>query len=393
MEGHTMTTPAGWYDDPMTPGGKRYWDGMQWTEHVQAPPAPVPGAPPPAPDPYAQPAPFAPSPVGGFNPNPSGVEGGPTFDGKINDLGQWLGRSFKGVGRRFVPLSVLALIQIVAFVVAYVFIDQALRGIVLEDFNGGIEINVGLIVAAGVLSLVAGIVAAITWLAAQDQLYAAHINREVGLGESLATGLRKAPAMIAVFVLLYLGFIAVSALVLGGGVALFGEAGLAISIPLFILLMLFGIYLMIRYLLMYPVALAVVPSGVSGLDAAGQATRGRFWPIFGRVLLLGIVLWIFSAILSVIQNVAFSALFASVLEFTPEGSVLIDGQDVENIDRLAVESVLPNVGATAAVFALIGYLNFLLYSVTASGSAAIYADVSAPNKYGHTHLGDGQHHG
>jgi len=25
--------PAGWYPDPARPGGQRYWDGQQWTEH------------------------------------------------------------------------------------------------------------------------------------------------------------------------------------------------------------------------------------------------------------------------------------------------------------------------------------------------------------------------
>jgi hypothetical protein len=27
------TPPAGWYPDPSRPGGQRYWDGGQWTEH------------------------------------------------------------------------------------------------------------------------------------------------------------------------------------------------------------------------------------------------------------------------------------------------------------------------------------------------------------------------
>jgi hypothetical protein len=27
----------GWYDDPNVPGGRRYWDGAQWTEHVVTP--------------------------------------------------------------------------------------------------------------------------------------------------------------------------------------------------------------------------------------------------------------------------------------------------------------------------------------------------------------------
>lgn len=27
-------TPAGWHPDPQVPGQQRYWDGMQWTDHV-----------------------------------------------------------------------------------------------------------------------------------------------------------------------------------------------------------------------------------------------------------------------------------------------------------------------------------------------------------------------
>lgn len=63
-----MTTPAGWYQDPAgDPSLLRYWDGAQWTEHVQPaepqaappPPAAEPTPPPPAPEPT--PAPPAPS--------------------------------------------------------------------------------------------------------------------------------------------------------------------------------------------------------------------------------------------------------------------------------------------------------------------------------------------
>lgn len=33
------TPPAGWYDDPTTPGRKRWYDGAQWTDHYQSAPA------------------------------------------------------------------------------------------------------------------------------------------------------------------------------------------------------------------------------------------------------------------------------------------------------------------------------------------------------------------
>ena len=80
--GSLMTTPAGWYDDGS--GNRRWWDGLQWTEHVvtgrpapgdestaseptvqeptasePAPEAPVPAAPITPPD-DAEPAPFVP---------------------------------------------------------------------------------------------------------------------------------------------------------------------------------------------------------------------------------------------------------------------------------------------------------------------------------------------
>jgi Protein of unknown function (DUF2510) len=40
----TQSTPAGWYTDPAGSGGKRWWDGVQWTAHLQAltPPPPPP---------------------------------------------------------------------------------------------------------------------------------------------------------------------------------------------------------------------------------------------------------------------------------------------------------------------------------------------------------------
>ena len=36
-------TPAGWFDDPTTPGQKKYWDGTAWTEHT-APAGAIPSA-------------------------------------------------------------------------------------------------------------------------------------------------------------------------------------------------------------------------------------------------------------------------------------------------------------------------------------------------------------
>src|SRR4051812_13220290 len=44
----STTTPAGWYPDPHNQAAQRYWDGVQWTQHVSGgPPPPTYAAPQP----------------------------------------------------------------------------------------------------------------------------------------------------------------------------------------------------------------------------------------------------------------------------------------------------------------------------------------------------------
>lgn len=75
-----MTLPvAGWYPDPGGSGGRRYWNGQAWTEHVAAPATPVVASPPPVETPgppliepvEAPPEPVAPEPPpAGYPPVP-----------------------------------------------------------------------------------------------------------------------------------------------------------------------------------------------------------------------------------------------------------------------------------------------------------------------------------
>jgi hypothetical protein len=62
-----VKTPAGWYDDPQSPGRRRYWDGSRWTEHyaagAQQATQPMPGVVPPVQQASAIPKP---APAGGL---------------------------------------------------------------------------------------------------------------------------------------------------------------------------------------------------------------------------------------------------------------------------------------------------------------------------------------
>lgn len=58
----TAAPPAGWQPDPSVPGQLRYWDGTQWTQHVQPAATPPAGATPPTPPPPAPTTPPPPAP-------------------------------------------------------------------------------------------------------------------------------------------------------------------------------------------------------------------------------------------------------------------------------------------------------------------------------------------
>jgi hypothetical protein len=72
----------GWYDDPDTPGGKRYWDGSNWTDQRRAPerhdepPRPEPARPEPA-----RPEPASPAPPTGWYDDPAAPGGKRYWDG------------------------------------------------------------------------------------------------------------------------------------------------------------------------------------------------------------------------------------------------------------------------------------------------------------------------
>jgi hypothetical protein len=90
-----MAAP-GWYDDPEAPGGKRYWDGNQWTEHRAAPEgaqhaAAAPPAPPAAPQ--AAGIPSAPVEEGPYPPARIGVAAAAGFFALlliVGSIGTWV---------------------------------------------------------------------------------------------------------------------------------------------------------------------------------------------------------------------------------------------------------------------------------------------------------------
>ena len=107
--------PAGWYPDPdpeqPEPKGQRYWDGQQWTEHVQ----PAPG----------QPAPFG----GGYGQvagqGQSGYEPAPYAGMQVGRATTPDGQDLSGWGRRLVAYLLDAIILgVLTSIVAFPWVSQ-----------------------------------------------------------------------------------------------------------------------------------------------------------------------------------------------------------------------------------------------------------------------------
>lgn len=112
--------PPGWYPDPATPGGQRWWDGNAWSEQTKGAGPSVepsfggPGQSPAAPAGRYPAAPQAPVPPAAFGFPPPPVR----TTSPIRELGPWISESFRlGVDRagHFLPMVVLFVLSIGLF--------------------------------------------------------------------------------------------------------------------------------------------------------------------------------------------------------------------------------------------------------------------------------------
>lgn len=332
--------PPGWYPDPGTGTGLRWWDGTTWTEHVgDSPPAPVPGV-------------------------------GPT--GPAHGLiapGEWLREAVR-IGKvragHFFPLVVLlmvptSLLNGLALWLALrkaVITTDAEAGTISFDNPGG---SVGLYILVGLTSLLVAMASLVLIVASARQAQAELAERPEPWSASLAgTGARLGRA---------LGVGAALLVILGG---LYGAVAASVAFaPLLVLLTfplwLVGSLLAIVRLSLAPVAAALAPAGTRSLGTSWELTRGRFWPVLGRCLLLVLV----GLMLSV-----FASLVASPF-------AAIGGEGASNLqpgaERIPLEELLGSNPAVLAIRQLFGALgNGAATVLWGIGLSLLYRNLKGP---------------
>jgi hypothetical protein len=238
----------GWYDDPEYPGYLRYWDGGGWSEH-RSPKSPT-----------------IPSKQGS----------------RLSDVGDWLSQSFRTLLNRRVAAF--------GYVVASIFVSLGFGVFVLRLWDdvryvdGGWQgVSAGTIGATGLLFVLVLFVSVFLYLVMTHQVLHARRGVDQPLDRSLGAAAAAMPRLIGwgsaivaaiTALLIVVGLLSVLTPILG----------------VLAILATFPAAIWVGVKLSFFVVACLEPvEGRNPIQASADVSRGRFWPVLGRLVLVSII--------------------------------------------------------------------------------------------------------
>lgn len=256
----TDLPPAGWYDDPTSPVQERWWDGERWSEQTRR------------------------KATQDYEPRP----------GELRPVGDYLGHAFSLMRARWdeyllvcvvggVLLAIASLLLVRPIIDALTFTDREIIGFGGAQLRllGGYVVVAIVVAAAMTMALYR-----ITWAAAQDE--------PSTWSEALQYGVAGTPRLIG------WGIFAAAPLLVLFAVAIgVARAGAGVAVLLFFVAIVAAAWwaVVVSFL---PVALVAQPSGTNPLVVGFATVRGRWWRVFGRVLLMGLIAGLIVQVVSAI---------------------------------------------------------------------------------------------
>ena len=257
--------PPGWYEDPTVPDGERWWDGEKWTEQTRVGPA-TPAA--------------------------------PRSPGSLRRVSDFLGHAFSQVRDKWMDHLVVALLGgLISGAITGLLIGPVVSEIDVVDnslvgFRAGHLINLALVVVIG------GVISSAAALALHRIAWENATGREVSWSEALAYAVSNLSRFIG---WMLLGIVPILLAALGSIIAVANtEAGIVAVLFLMAAALWWG-----TNLVFLPVAYVAEGKGANPIRGAMGIVKGHWWRIFGRLLLLGLIVGIISqAVLNIIGGAA-----------------------------------------------------------------------------------------
>lgn len=318
--------PPGWYPDPHGSPGYRWWNGVAWTDDRST------GA-------------------------TAGAE-----EGNLPPVGDLLSETFRILGQRVGHLFTLAiLLLLLPAVLSWAATYAAFDGVVFEDgaWTGS---SPGWIALAVLSTVVFAVAYAAFSAALVRHALAALAGSPEPWSSSAAGGLRRTPRVI------------------GAGLAVWGATLVAVAL-LVALAALVGPFGVILVLVAIPVGLVFVwtratlvlvaaaggPRRTSSIAASWRLTKGRFWAVLARLLLLAL-LWVALQTGSSIVT----GPVAGMASAAPEDAIVID-EETGELERLDLDGLIPdNLGVIGFTTVAATLILAASRAVTVIGRTSLY---------------------
>lgn len=233
------------------------------------------------------------------------------------------------------------------------------------DGTGGVEsIGLAMFFILALLLLAWMLWSGAVTLAQNHLLYQAHVGRPTSIGQSMQAGLQGLGRLVWAYLTLIAYMIMVVGIV-GGLTLVFSLVSATLGSVFFVVAYLAALVLTVWLgvkLIFLLVAAAVAPRQDRPMVISVDATDGYFWAIFGRVLLLALIMM--AALVPVV--LVFGGIFAVL------GESFVDGPSTGTTTALAGAIVIGGI--------IYGLLMVTMQVFTTSGIVRLYIDLGGPSQ-------------
>jgi len=295
--------PAGWYADPEDASQNRYWNGFQWTDSR------MPKPPPPPP------------------------KSGKSAWGLVPDT---FSLSWRYSWKLFLIALPLVVLQLIFFAAAFAAVDSGITpglSVIMDRLSGpgfnpdnapdeaflrSISFSItATSVVLIILTSLAYLFGTILTSAAISRFAAgAHYDNAPSIGEALRHALRRSPRLFGIFAL-SIGALCLAALIMVI-LATFLPWALLIAFPTALV----GFAFLIPILSVASQIIALGPATTPSLSTAWELTKGRWWRLVGRLLIIALVVGALGTPFGLINGAAFSASIVTGFIFVGLGQIV-----------------------------------------------------------------------